>query len=366
MLRSEPQENHMNLRHLPVLAGLTLAIVPALMMPTPARAADATPAPAPQSTSNPATVPSAAQPAAAPTAKPNEDFLQRISVNFAPGYFFGSNSDAAPAPIGARTAHVFYDTQRRNADILRFDYGASFKVDGKTSIAFSHGNVAYQLGRIFVGNTTEISTGEIVDYTDTYAINHTVGGGLGLHVTYFNHQRSFGPDFPCLNSKTCQGKPFDLSINEHGYTFGGAYDFGPTTKIGKLMTAAADLKYVPRNGGPGNLGPTGVALGGLPAGSYGSRIVYPYSLTVKVPVLNDSTFVPFVNYTNLPVLYHDSQVPEAYRGIVFGVVKVINKNMTASYTNLNLQTCRCIQRVPPPDNLRLAFGILKLDFHTQL
>jgi hypothetical protein len=47
-------------------------------------------------------------------------------------------------------------------------------------------------------------------------------------------------------------------------------------------------------------------------------------------------------------------------------VKVINKNVTFSYTNLNLQSCRCISRVPAPDNLRLALGIVSLDFHTGL
>jgi hypothetical protein len=66
------------------------------------------------------------------------------------------------------------------------------------------------------------------------------------------------------------------------------------------------------------------------------------------------------------VLYRDSAVPEDYRGYVWGFSKIINKYMTFSYTNFNLQTCRCVQRVPAPDNLRLAFGIVKLDFHTGL
>jgi hypothetical protein len=49
---------------------------------------------------------------------------KRISVNVAPGYFFGSNSDAAPAPSADRTVHLGYNTERRNADILRFDSGS--------------------------------------------------------------------------------------------------------------------------------------------------------------------------------------------------------------------------------------------------
>ncbi|GAC1305725.1 MAG: hypothetical protein NVSMB19_17370 [Vulcanimicrobiaceae bacterium] len=354
------------------IAVIALAFAPLLALANGA-VANAQASPATTSTSSPATVPGASQPAPVksaapePAAKPHDDFFKRITLNVAPGYFFGSNSDAAPAPSPDRSVHLGYNTERRNADILRFDYGADFKIDEKTHLSFSHGNVAYQLGRILIGSTTEISSGELVDYTDTYALSHALGGGLGVHATYFNHQRSTGPNF-CLNQKRCQdavtGRQFDnpVSIDEHGYTLGAAYDFGPTTKVGKLLSAAFDAKYVPRPSAP--VAP-GVALGGL--GAYrGSQVLYPYSMTLKLPITNSSTFIPFINYTNLPVLYRDSAVPEAYRGIVVGFVKVISKNATLSYTNLNLQTCKCISRVPGPDNLRLALGILKLDLHTQL
>ena len=360
---------------LPAIVGLALALAPGLVLASAATAfakTEAAPAASAAPSTSPATVPSAAQPAAAPASKPAEDFLSRFTVNIAPGFFFGSNGDAAPAPFADRTAHIFYDTPRRNADILRFDYGASFKIDNKTSLSFSHGNVAYQLGRILLGTSAELSSGEIVDYTDTFSLNRSLGNGLGVHATYFDHQRSSASQGTnpalCLNQKRCQdpvtGAQFNNpnSIDEHGYTLGAAYDFGPTSKIGKIMTAAIDAKYVPRPGTPNNIpavaGTIPTALGDL-GGYRGSQILFPYSLTLKIPIANSSTFIPFVNYTNLPVLYRDSAVPEAYRGIVFGVVKVINKNVTFSYTNLNLQSCRCITRVPPPDNLRLAFGILK-------
>ncbi len=111
-------------------ASFTLARFPLLALATVHRRERAGPsiAAGSTSTSSPATVPGASQPAPAPSAapveKPREDFLKRISVNVAPGYFFGSNSDAAPAPSADRTVHLGYNTERRNADILRLDYGA--------------------------------------------------------------------------------------------------------------------------------------------------------------------------------------------------------------------------------------------------
>jgi hypothetical protein len=97
----------------------------------------------------------------------------------------------------------------------------------------------------------------------------------------------------------------------------------------------------------------------------GTQTLVPYSLTAKIPV-GDPTVIPFLNYSNAPFLYHDSAVPEEYRGIVFGLIKVFSPNVTFSYTNLNLQSCLCVARLPNNQNLRLPFGILKLDFHTHL
>jgi hypothetical protein len=295
-----------------------------------------------------------------------DDFLQRITINFSPVYLFSTGDDDIGPPFPGQKA-LGYTKDNPTVGGVRFDYGAALKINAKTSISFSHSNVGYQLGRILTAApNTSLVTGSIYDYTDTIALNYTVGNGLGVHGTYFDHQRSVVTGL-CLNQKYCydpttgteQSNP--LSIDEHGYTVGFTYDFGPTTKIGKLLTAAADAKYVPRPDTPA----PGVALGGL--GSYvGSQTLFPYSLTLKLPITDSTTFVPFINYTNLPVLYRDSAVPEAYRGIIFGFSKVISKNLTLSYTNLNLQSCRCIARVPPPDNLRLAAGILSLNIHTGL
>jgi hypothetical protein len=230
-----------------------------------------------------------------------DDFLQRITINFSPVYLFSTGDDDIGPPFPGQKA-LGYTKDNPTVGGVRFDYGAALKINAKTSISFSHSNVGYQLGRILTAApNTSLVTGSIYDYTDTIALNYTVGNGLGVHGTYFDHQRSVVTGL-CLNQKYCydpttgteQSNP--LSIDEHGYTVG----------------------------------------------------------------------FTFINYTNLPVLYRDSAVPEAYRGIIFGFSKVISKNLTLSYTNLNLQSCRCIARVPPPDNLRLAAGILSLNIHTGL
>jgi len=295
-----------------------------------------------------------------------DDLAQRVTVDVAPVWVFATNADAnAPPPPGS--VGIGYKPDQKIADSVRIDYGIDFKLTDKLHLSFNHGNVGYSLGRILtLAPNTAFVSGAIYDYTDTIALGYSAGHGLGLHVSYFNHQRSDVSGL-CLNQKKCPDAtgvdvPNPLSIDERGYTVGATYDFGPATRIGPLFSAAFDVKYVPRPSTPSS---PNVALGGLP--SYvGSQTLYPYSLTMKLPFTTSTTFVPFVNYTNLPVLYRDSAVPEAYRGIVFGFSKVLSPNVTVSYTNLNLQSCRCIARVPPPDNLRLAFGILKLDFHTKL
>lgn len=294
-----------------------------------------------------------------------DDFAQRITINVAPVWLLATNGDATkPPPPGF--VPLGYGKDQSNANAIRFDYGVDLKIDEKTHLSFSHGNVGYQLGRILLPPNTSLVTNALYDYTDTIALSYAVGNGLGIHGTYFDHQRNFVGGL-CLNQTTCLDAAGGvvrnpLSIDEHGYTIGFGYDVGPKTRIGSLFSVGGDVKYVPRPSTPSS---PNVALGGLRAYK-GSQVVFPWSVTMKVPVLFDKTVTPFINYTNLPVLYRDSAVPEEYRGIVWGLSKVVSKNITFSYTNLNLQSCRCVPRVPPPDNLRLAFGIMKLDFHTQL
>jgi len=297
-----------------------------------------------------------------------QSFLQRVTINVAPVYLLGTNTDAnavPPPPPGL--AGVGYTHDQPVTSGVRVDYGVDFAIANNLHFNASHGNVGYQLGRILTAiPNTAFVTGAIYDYTDTLALNYTVGHGLGLHATYFDHQRSVVTG-QCLNQKKCldpSGGVISnpLSIDEHGYTFGFGLDFGPKTRVGTLFNASGDIKYIPRPATPSS---PAVALDSLP-GYRGTQTLYPWSFTLRLPITTSPTLVPFVNYTSLPVLYRDSAVPEAYRGIVVGFSKAFSKNITFSYTNFNLQSCRCIPRVPAPDNLRLAFGIMKLDLHTQL
>lgn len=300
-----------------------------------------------------------------------DNVLNRITVTVAPVYLVETNGDSnAPPPPGYKG--IGYTNDHPYADSFRIDYGIDIKLDPKTHLTLSHGNVGYGLGRILtLAPLTSFVSGALFDYTDTISLSHTIGSDVTAHVTYFSHQRQDVTGL-CLNQKACpnalgQQQPNTLSINEMGYTLGASWDFGPKTHIGKVFTVGADIKYLPRPAFPPSPNAAGVApaLGGLP-GWVGTQTLFPYYITAKIPFFYDSSFTPFINWTHFPVLYHDSAVPEDYSGFVWGISKVFNKYLTLSYTNFNLQTCRCVERVPPPDNLRLAFGILKLDFHTQL
>jgi hypothetical protein len=300
-------------------------------------------------------------------ARADDKPAKRFTITVAPVYIFSTNSDAnASAPPPPGTVPVGYTHDNPTVDTLRVDYGLDFAITKSWHVYYNHGNADYQLGRILTlppGNISFVS-GALFDYTDTYGTSYALPQGVGISVSYFSHQRSDVTGL-CLNQKVCfdptTGQKFDnpLSINSHGWDFGASYSFGPDTRIGKLLTATFDADYYIRPGTP----PPGAALGGLP-NWVGNSWEFPYSLTTKVPVLPDKTVIPTFTYINLPVLYQDSAVPEAYRGIVWGVAKVFSPNVTFSYTNFNLQSCRCIPRVPPPDNLRLAWGELKLDLHT--
>ena len=293
-----------------------------------------------------------------------DDIGSRITLTVSPEYFFSSaGDDKAPPPPGG--TGIGYTNDHPFVNDVNVAYAIDFGLTKALHLSASHAAIGYQLARILsLAPNTGFVSGAIYDYTDTIGLSYAIGHGLGVHANYYNHQRTDVTGL-CLNQKSCPNKQGvqqrnPLSIDDHGYMFGASQDFGFKGKYTPAFNASIDLKYEPRPAGPPS---PNVALGGLGAW-VGSQVLFPWSVTMKVPF--PEGFVPFINYTNLPVLYMDSAVPEAYRGVVFGVVKVVSKNVTLSYTNLNLQSCRCIARVPPPDNLRLTLGLLKLDLHTTL
>jgi hypothetical protein len=360
------------------LGAVSVSSAAANAQATPAPAASTPPAsPSPSASPMPMSMPmpyASASPAAATAQAPASGpaapltFLQRVTITVAPVWLLATNTDAnaiPPPPPGLAGVGFTHDQPITNG--LRVDYGVDFAFADNLHLNAYHGNVGYELGRILTAiPNTAFVTGAMYDYTDSIALNYKAGHGLGLHVTYFDHQRSVVTG-QCLNQKKCLD-PFGgtvwnpLSIDEHGYLFGFSLDFGPKTRVGTLFNAAGDIKYIPRPATPSS---PAVALDSLP-GYRGTQTLYPFSFTLRIPLSPSPTLVPSVTYINLPVLYRDSAVPEAYRGIAVGVSKAFSKNVTFSYTNFNLQSCRCIPRVPAPDNLRLAFGVMKLDLHTQL
>jgi hypothetical protein len=299
----------------------------------------------------------------------------KLTLTVAPVLLLSTNSDAnaaAPPPPGLTCLGCTKDHPTIND--WQVDYGVSYKISPKFSLSYSHGNVGYQLGRILtIAPGVSFVSGALFDYTNTAALGYSVGHGIGVHVTWFDHERQDVTGL-CLNQKVCPDPltgakvSNTLSISEHGYTAGFSYDFGfPHAEDGPLFDVSFDAKYLPRPSTPPSPNVIGLAPSEDSLGHWvGSTTVYPWSVTAKIPVPNSPKLIPSITYIQLPVLYHDSAVPEAYRGIIFGVAAVITPNLTWSYTNFNLQTCRCIPRVPPPDNLRLAFGIMRLDFHVSL
>jgi len=233
-------------------------------------------------------------------------------------------------------------------------------------VGYSHDVFVFSIGRIL----TAVPGGAIVfgtffDRTDTIGINHSFGHGLLGKIYYFDHER---PDVTglCNNQIDCPNAANHEvsnpdSIDEHGYGAGLSYNVGPETRIGNLFTLGVDAKYVPRP----NVGPAGFALNGL--GAYtGSGWEFPYSISMKLPIVPSHTFIPFIGYERATVLFRAESSEEMYNQTNFGIVKVFNKNLLMSLVDVNFAECRCSDTVPPPDNVRFSEVLLKFDYKTAL
>jgi hypothetical protein len=306
------------------------------------------------------------------TAKPQAPKKKepRLSITISPTWIFSTSSDAyAPPPAGFTTSLGYPNYNNAVVDTMRVDWAVDYLFAPKWHVFANETYYAYQLSRITnLAPKTSFLSGSLLDYWQNFGVSTSPFTGLSVHLNYFNHQRSDVTGL-CLNQMDCpvngaqQVNP--LSINSHGYELGLGYDFGPKFATGQLfnVTGAADYYNRP------STGPAGFATGGLcasppPASCWvGSTVEFPYSITARLPLVNDSSVTPSITYLVLPVLYEDSAVPEDYRGIVWGVSKTFSPNVSLGYTNFNLMSCKCIARVPPPQVLQLTWGQLQLSLH---
>ncbi len=302
----------------------------------------------------------AAKPASA------DNFGQRFTVDAGVVWNIATTGDqAAPPPPGG--VGLGYGPPVVQPSSLQLEYGATIRLDPRSQIYYSHGLLNFAIGRVLtLGPGVALVSGGIYDRTDTVGFSHVFGKGLVGHIFYYNHTRMDVTGL-CLNQQKCGGVANPASIDEHGYGVGFTYTFGPNTPIGPLFTVGYDAKFIPRTNIPPCTGTNGCApsYNGLGAWT-GSQWIQPYSIVMKLPISNSHTFVPFIGYERAAVLFRNENTPEQYNVVDFGVVKIFNKNVSASITNLNFTGCRCTDTVPPPDNIRFAEILLKLDYKTNL
>ena len=292
-----------------------------------------------------------------------DDFLQRITLDIAPNYQAAVTGDAAAANPKGFT-NLGYTNDHQVPATTQLDYGLNFRIDRRTNLYYSHSNLDFAIGRVLtLGPNTALVSGLIADRTDTVGFSHDFAGGLIGRAYYYNHARMDVSGL-CLNQQDCPnpttgqqtGNP--SSIAEHGYGIGATYNFGPKTRIGQLLSVGLDAKYVPRSSTPPTTAPN---LGGL--GKYvGSQWLVPYSITAKIPVLPVSTTIPYIGYERASVLFRDEATPEVYNVSVLGITQVITKQVSIGIQSLNFSGCRCSDTVPPPDNIRFAQVLLRLDY----
>ena len=296
-----------------------------------------------------------------------DDFGKRFTVDVGAVWNISTTGDAmAPPPPGG--VGLGYGAPIPQPSSLQWEYGAVFRIDPRTNLYYAHSILDFAIGRVLtLGPGLALVSGGIYDRTDTMGISRYFFKNFVGHLFYYNHARMDVSGL-CLNQIQCatgpggSNVPNPASIDEHGYGVGFTYGFGPLTPIGPLFTAGFDAKYVPRSSTPPTDAPN---LGGL--GSYvGSQWLLPYSITAKLPISNSHSFIPFIGYERAAVLFRNEATPEMYNVVDFGIVKVFNKNLSLSFTNLNFSGCRCSDTVPPPDNIRFAEALLKLDYKTNL
>ena len=283
-----------------------------------------------------------------------------LTITLTPVFFLGTTSDAvSPAAPGT----VLNDpTPPRNTSEARLNYGLSYAINKKSSLSYSHANVSFALGRLLTAAPgVSLETGDIVDRIDTISYNYGFGHGLSGSAYYLSHQRS-DVEGLCLNQIDCpnasgvaQSNPASINMNAYGVGF--KYGFGPVSRYtGPLLTLNFDAQYVPRP----SSNPS-ASLNGLPAYK-GSQELFPYGITMNVPIPNTAGIIPFIDYKREAVLWRAESTQELFNVVEFGFVKIIRPNLTFVMVDTHFNGCKCSDTVPPPDNVNFSDIITSLSY----
>jgi hypothetical protein len=285
-----------------------------------------------------------------------------LTISITPVWFLGTTSDATSLPP-AGTVPLNSPTIPRNTNDLRLNYGLTYTINKKSSLAYSHANFSFALGRLLtLAPGTSLDTGDIIDRIDTISYNYGFGHGLSGSAYYLSHQRSDVAGL-CLNQIDCpnpvtgasQSNPASIDMNAYGVGF--KYAFGPVSRYtGPLLTLNFDAQYVPRPSSNASAG-----LEGLPAYK-GTQTLFPYGITMNIPIPNSAGIIPFIDYKREAVLWHAESTPEAFNVVDFGVVKIIRPNLTLAIADTHFNGCKCSDTVPPPDNVNFSDIITSLTY----
>jgi hypothetical protein len=310
-------------------------------------------------------------------------------LDIAPIYFLDATGDSsAPPPPG--TFPIYCSGQPgcagtpHTTDNLRLDYDLVYHFSPRWNFHYAHTNFDFSLGRIVtLAPGTSLLSGSINDREDKLSLNYLAGHGLSLSGWYDSHERTnieatslTGGCF--FNSVACPGGGSNpSSINSNSWGVGGTYAFGPHQRFQPPMFSAAfNINYFPRTsnpvpcpGQPGN--PVGAIPGYQPAcgsggipGYVGSGVVYGYGLTM-FPFADTHIppgSIPFIGYESLPVWFHAENTPEVYNVMDGGIIQVLPHNLTLSATYFKLQGRYSSDTIPPPDVIRSATFLFKINY----
>jgi hypothetical protein len=285
-----------------------------------------------------------------------------LTITVAPVWFLNTGSDATAHPPPG-TIPLNSPLVPRTTDDVRLDFGANYQFNKKMSLSYAHANFNFSLGRILtIAPGTSLVTGDIADRIDTISFNYGFGHGLNGSVYYLSHQRSWVAGL-CLNQAFCPNaagvnESNPASINMIAYGIGFKYAWGPVSPFtGPLLTFNADAQYVPRP----SSNPT-ANLNGLPA-YVGTQTIFPYGVTMNVPIRNYWGIIPFIDYQRNAVLFRGESSQELYNTVEWGAVKILRPDLTFALLESNWKGCVCSDTVPPPDNVRFSVMIAKLTYN---